>query len=54
MCYAFQRGECERGNNCRFSHNETINNQTHTETKTVMIKGLPSKTNEAGVMHLPT
>ena len=20
VCFAFQRGECERGNSCRFSH----------------------------------
>ena len=22
ICYAYQKGECDRGSNCRFSHGE--------------------------------
>ncbi|CAL4936830.1 unnamed protein product [Urochloa decumbens] len=29
MCYAFQKGECNRGASCRFSHDEQKNANTH-------------------------
>lgn len=28
VCYAFQRGECTRGNACRFSHDEQVTHRS--------------------------